>query len=93
MDALLEEFKQRNQIYHKSDDELFKKLLKQSIRKITELCGDFDYEEEDSPGRELVLERARYARNEALEYFEENFGTEIRAFSFENADWSDLDGD
>lgn len=87
MDALLNEFKARNQIYNKSDDELYMKLLKQSQRAIKQLCGSFDIDEEDSPGRELVLERTRYARNESLEYFEENFGPLIRSFSFENANW------
>jgi len=45
----------------------------------------------DAIGRELVLERTRYARNESLEYFDQNFGPQIRLFSFMNA--GDLDDD
>lgn len=77
----LEEFKERMHITHNEDSNL-KKLLSFSITKIKSGCGEFDiYGEKDIDlmGKELVFERTRYAYNDALEYFNENFLSEINS--------------
>ncbi|MED3650612.1 phage gp6-like head-tail connector protein [Heyndrickxia sporothermodurans] len=66
-------------ISHNEDSNL-KQLLSFSITAIKSSCGEFDiYGEKntDIRGKELVFERTRYAYNDALEYFEDNFLSEI----------------
>ncbi|RRN68461.1 phage gp6-like head-tail connector protein [Peribacillus simplex] len=75
----LEEFKQRMHITHNEDSNL-KQFLSFSITKIKSSCGEFDiYGEKDIDlmGKELVFERTRYAYNDALEYFDDNFLSQI----------------
>ena len=89
---LLEEFKARNNIFHDGQDSDFKKLLSYSIAYVQSKCGDFEIGGEkhtDKLATELVLERTRYAYNDALEYFEKNFQSEIVSVGIEMA--SDLD--
>jgi hypothetical protein len=71
-DELLLEFKDRLHISHASEDENLKRLLSFSIADLTAKCGDFDLETNEK-ARELVFERSRYAYNDALEFFDENF--------------------
>lgn len=66
-------------ISHNEDDNL-KRLLSFSIISLKNSCGSFDvYGDKDTDirGKELVFERTRYAYNDALEYFEDNFLSEI----------------
>lgn len=66
-------------ITHNEDSNL-KQLLSFSITKIKSVCGEFDiYGEKDIDlmGKELVFERTRYAYNDALEYFDDNFLSQI----------------
>ncbi|MGE7766663.1 phage gp6-like head-tail connector protein [Peribacillus sp. NPDC096540] len=66
-------------ITHNEDSNL-KQLLSFSITKIKSSCGEFDiYGEKDIDlmGKELVFERTRYAYNDALEYFDDNFLSQI----------------
>jgi hypothetical protein len=76
--TIIEEFKSRNHISHNEDDNI-KNLLAASYVAIQGNCGEFDIQE-NIQGRELVLERARYAYNDALEFFEDNFLSNLNSF-------------
>lgn len=75
IDEILNEFKERMRITHDEDDNL-KRLLSFSIADLEAKCGDFDIDE-NLRAKELVFERTRYAYNDALEFFEDNFLSEI----------------
>ena len=81
---LLQEFKDRMHFTHNSEDSNLQKLLSFSISAITRRVGAFDINENEG-ARELVLERTRYAYNDALEYFDKNFESEILSVQLENA--------
>jgi hypothetical protein len=76
---LLEEFKERMHITHDEDDNLIR-LLSFSIADIKFKCGPFEIEKNDI-ARELVLERTRYTYNDALEYFNSNFLSQINSLA------------
>jgi hypothetical protein len=81
-DALLKEFKDRMHITHSSEDDNLKRLLSFSFAAIKSNCGAFDIygtEETDERAKELVFERTRYAYNDAVEYFEDNFLSELNS--------------
>lgn len=80
---LLQEFKDRLHISHKSEDSHLKRLLSYSFADISEKCGSFPLDT-DNQGKELVLERSRYAYNDALEYFNENYLSQINSFALGN---------
>lgn len=91
-DDLLEEFKGRNHISHGIEDPDLKDLLSYSIAYVESKCGSFDVAGDsatDKQATELVLERTRYAYNEALEYFEDNFLSEIFSLGVEMAGVAD----
>lgn len=85
---LLEEFKKRMHITHDEDDNLIR-LLSFSIADIKSKCGPFDIEVNDV-AKELVFERTRYTYNDALEYFNANFQSQINSLgmsiAFEEGD-------
>jgi hypothetical protein len=86
-DDLLKEFKDRMHITHNEDDNL-KQLLSFSIVAIKSSCGSFDIEgstDIDLRAKELVFERTRYVYNDALEYFTENFLSEINSLGLDIA--------
>lgn len=72
---IIEEFKLR---MHLDDDEdgNLERILKASQADLTRICGDYDITR-DETFKELVFERARYAYNDALEHFHENFIVQI----------------
>ncbi|GLO64746.1 hypothetical protein MACH08_05300 [Oceanobacillus kimchii] len=75
-DDLLKEFKNRMHISHDTEDDNLKELLSFSIAFVEDKCGEFSLEGEsniDKRAKELVLERTRYAYNDAVEYFDDNF--------------------
>lgn len=79
---LLQEFKDRMHITNGAEDNNLKSLLSFSISAIRGSCGDFDINgitEEDERARELVMERTRYAYNDALEFFNDNFLSQINS--------------
>ncbi|WP_100373079.1 phage head-tail connector protein [Bacillus sp. FJAT-45037] len=82
-EGVVEEFKVRMHITHGAEDDNLKRLLSFSYADIKNKCGDFDITV-DGPGKELVFERTRYAYNDAIEYFNNNFLNQINSFSFEN---------
>lgn len=71
----IEEFKRYMRITHDEDDNL-RRLLSFSISYVKTHCGDFDIDENEQ-AKELVFERTRYLYNDALEFFEDNFLSEI----------------
>ena len=75
---ILEELKARLRITEDEDDlDLLRPILKKGIAKINNIVGaDINYEEDDEAG-EILLEYGRYAYNNAGEYFETNFSTEL----------------
>jgi hypothetical protein len=83
-DDLLLEFKERLHISHSSEDENLKRLLSFSIADITAKCGDFDLETNEK-AKELIFERTRYAYNDALEFFDDNFLSLITSLGVSNA--------
>lgn len=73
---MVEEFKDRMHISHSGEDDNLKRLLSFSISALQETCGQFDVDESQL-AKELVFERTRYAYNDAVEYFEDNFLSQI----------------
>lgn len=69
-------------IFHEGEDDNLKKLLSFSVAFVESKIGAFDIEE-NLKAKELVFERSRYAYNDALEYFEDNFLSEILSLSLE----------
>lgn len=79
METLLADFKSRMRIFHKSEDSNLKNILESSKVAIKRWCGSDDVSQPDI--RELVLERSRYVYNDSLEFFNENFLSELMAVS------------
>ena len=77
---IVEDFKERMHITHNEDENL-KRLLSSSYAAIKRDCGEFDIKTSEL-GRELVFERTRYVYNDALEFFQDNFLSELQSFSF-----------
>lgn len=73
---MLQEFKDRMHISHSSEDKNLELLLKNSAAALKRMVGDYDIHT-NYEVKELVFERARYAYNDSLEYFQENFVSEI----------------
>lgn len=70
------------------EDGNLERILEASHADLTRICGDYDIAE-DQTFKELVFERARYAYNDALEYFHTNFLTQINNLMMAKA----LEGD
>lgn len=75
---LIEEFKERMHITHGAEDDNLKRLLSFSIADLQDKCGFFDVEENER-AKELVFERTRYSYNDALEFFNDNFLSQINS--------------
>lgn len=70
--VFIDEFKERFRIFHLSEDESIGKQLESGLADIKSIIGEFNPTKYEK-GKELVYERTRYLRNEALEYFYDNF--------------------
>ena len=70
--VFIDEFKERFRIFYASEDESIGKQLESGLADIKSIIGEFDPTKYEK-GKELVYERTRYLRNEALEYFYDNF--------------------
>ncbi|EEK77724.1 hypothetical protein bcere0009_33670 [Bacillus cereus R309803] len=66
------------------EDENLKRILSASNQELTRICGSYDMNN-DEAFKELVFERSRYVYNDALEYFNENFLSQINSLSIEKA--------
>lgn len=75
---LLKDFKERMHISHSSEDLNLERHLRNSAVAIRRMVGDVDIYS-NFEAQELVFERARYAYNDSLEYFENNFMGAINA--------------
>ncbi|MCG7314141.1 hypothetical protein MHL30_13310 [Priestia flexa] len=64
------------------EDANLTRILSASVTALKRVCGDYDIEQ-DEEFKELVFERSRYVYNDALEYFNDNFLTEINSLSID----------
>ena len=81
--VLLSEFKERMKLGDDEDDNLTR-ILKASVQDLQDICGDYDTNTSER-FKELVFERSRYVYNDALEYFHNNFLTQINNLSIAKA--------
>lgn len=79
---LLKAFKERMRIFHSGEDNNLSRMLESSESAILSLVGSND--SANPRVRELVLERARYAYNDQVEFFYGNFQGDLMALSLEN---------
>lgn len=89
VEPLLTEFKARMSIYHSSEDDELKKMLQASYDVVNRMTGVSDIT--NGQFKELVIERTRYAYNDQVEFFEDNFlstiiGLSIQAYGEEDDD-------
>ena len=82
-EELLAEFKERMKLSDDEDTNLTR-ILKASIEDLLDKCGQYDVQTSER-FKELVFERSRYAYNDALEYFDTNFLTQINTLAISKA--------
>lgn len=75
MEEWLDEFKRRMKLSDEEDENLLD-ILNSSLAALKSMCGEYDVNN-DIDFRALVFERARYVYNDAVEYFSDNFSSEI----------------
>lgn len=80
---ILIEFKERMHLGSYEDNNL-KRILSASISSLQRICGDYDINTHEE-FKELVFERSRYVYNDALEYFETNFISQINGLAIDKA--------
>ncbi|MDC2863862.1 hypothetical protein [Bacillus sp. BP-3] len=80
---ILQQFKDRMRLGDDEDDNL-KRILSTSNKALIKVCGEYDLND-DEVFKELVFERSRYVYNDALEYFDKNFLSQINSLSIEKA--------
>ncbi|AYW50798.1 phage gp6-like head-tail connector protein [Tetragenococcus halophilus] len=81
MNTLLKDFKDRMHIFHDSEDDNLQGILDEAIDYIKDKTG---LDDTDNRGRRLIMERGRYAYNDQLEFFEDNFLSELLGAAFIN---------
>jgi len=90
--VILQEFKERMRLGNEEDENL-KRILSTSNEALLRVCGDYDLNNNEE-FKELVFERSRYVYNDALEYFDKNFLSQINSLSIDKAlEEIKLDGD
>lgn len=82
-DDLLIEFKHYTKISHDTEDEYLKNLLKKSYSNLVSRFGEFDIYE-NLEGQDLVFARSRYAYEDLLEYFNDNYQDDLISFGLNN---------
>jgi hypothetical protein len=82
-DEILQQFKDRMRLGDEEDDNL-RRILFASNQALIKVCGNYDLNT-DEVFKELIFERARYVYNDALEYFNQNFLSQINSLSIEKA--------
>jgi hypothetical protein len=80
---ILKEFKDRMHLGDEEDENLMN-ILEASYEDLTRICGPYDINNSKT-FKELVFERSRYVYNDALEYFYQNFLTQINNLNINNA--------
>ncbi|EJQ30495.1 hypothetical protein [Bacillus cereus] len=89
---ILQQFKDRMHLGDEEDDNL-KRILSTSTKALLRICGNYDLNK-DEEFKELVFERSRYVYNDALEYFDKNFLSQINSLGIDKAlEEIKLDGD
>ncbi|MGE7893581.1 hypothetical protein ACQKNG_09320 [Bacillus cereus] len=89
---ILQEFKDRMHLGDEEDGNL-KRILSTSNKALIRGCGNYDVNK-DEEFKELVFERSRYVYNDALEYFDKNFLSQINSLGIDKAlEEIKLDGD
>ncbi|HFR4167577.1 hypothetical protein ACIQUE_06245 [Bacillus cereus] len=89
---ILQQFKDRMHLGDEEDDNL-KRILSTSNKALIRVCGNYDVNK-DEEFKELVFERSRYVYNDALEYFDKNFLSQINSLGIDKAlEEIKLDGD
>ncbi|MCU4789006.1 hypothetical protein OCE54_03745 [Bacillus cereus] len=89
---ILQEFKDRMHLGDEEGDNL-KRILSTSNKALLRVCGNYDLNK-DEEFKELVFERSRYVYNDALEYFDKNFLSQINSLGIDKAlEEIKLDGD
>ncbi|MEM4857166.1 MULTISPECIES: hypothetical protein [Bacillus] len=89
---ILQQFKDRMHLGDEEDDNL-KRILSMSNKALLRVCGNYDLNK-DEEFKELVFERSRYVYNDALEYFDKNFLSQINSLGIDKAlEEIKLDGD
>ncbi|MDM8365940.1 hypothetical protein ACS4JF_29570 [Bacillus thuringiensis] len=92
LNEILQQFKDRMHLGDEEDDNL-KRILSTSNKALLRVCGNYDLNK-DEEFKELVFERSRYVYNDALEYFEKNFLSQINSLGIDKAlEEIKLDGD
>ncbi|HDR7737458.1 TPA: hypothetical protein QCX99_004714 [Bacillus thuringiensis] len=81
--VILQEFKDRMHLGDEEDDNL-KRILSTSNKALLRVCGNYDLNK-DEEFKELVFERSRYVYNDALEYFDKNFLSQINSLGIDKA--------
>ena len=82
-EEILKEFKDRMHLGDFEDENL-RRILSASHAELKRVCGDYDIKT-DETFKELVFERSRYVYNDALEYFNTNFLSQINSLSIDKA--------
>lgn len=86
--SLLDAFKGRMRIFHDGEDANLSRMLESSEQAIFQTVGTT----KNNPRvRELILERARYAYNDQVEFFYQNFQGDLMALSLENYKPEEID--
>lgn len=89
---ILQQFKDRMHLGDEEDDNLGR-ILSTSNKALLRICGNYDLNK-DEEFKELVFERSRYVYNDALEYFDKNFLSQINSLGIDKAlEEIKLDGD
>ncbi|EMI3503544.1 TPA: hypothetical protein QCY18_004420 [Bacillus cereus] len=89
---ILQQFKDRMHLGDEEDDNL-KRILSTSNKALLRVCGNYDLNK-DEEFKELVFERSRYVYNDALDYFDKNFLSQINSLGIDKAlEEIKLDGD
>lgn len=80
---ILLEFKEWMHLEGDEDNNL-KRILSTSAKALIKACGEYDINT-DETFKELVFERSRYVYNDALEYFNSNFLSQINSLGIDKA--------
>ncbi|WLR52460.1 hypothetical protein LC040_06040 [Bacillus tianshenii] len=82
-DEVLNQFKERMHLGDDEDENL-RRILSSSVTALKRACGSYDINT-DETFKELVFERSRYVYNDALEFFNRNFLSEINSLGIDKA--------
>lgn len=81
---IVQQFKQRMHFDGNHEDDNLERILSASEIELLKVCGSYDIST-DGPFKELVFERSRYVYNDALEFFNVNFSSQINSLSVDKA--------